>query len=146
MNRGGTGRASSAVLGSLLLVTVVVVFAAGLSVFVFDIGETVGGSEPAASVTITAAADASAGADCHPTMETTLLRIHHEAGTAIPTDELRVVGATPTGGTLPLADRCTSLGSRLGAGESFTVAALDGDSVRLQWRRAETNVTLAAWP
>lgn len=133
-------------LGNLLLVVVVIGFAAGLSLFAFDIGESIEGSEPAASVTLATATGASANADCHPTMETALLEVAHEAGTPVPTDELHLRGVTPAGGNLTLADRCTGLGSRLDAGESFTVAVLEGDTVTLQWRRAETNVTLAEWP
>ncbi|MFC7075944.1 type IV pilin [Halomicroarcula sp. GCM10025335] len=145
MNRGRTGRASAPVLGNLLLVVVVIVFAAGLSMFAFDIGESLDGSEPTASVTITTATEPSRSADCHPTMETTLLRISHEAGSTVPTDELRLTGATPTGGGLALTDRCTGLGSQLSAGDSFTVAALADDSVELRWQKAGTNVTLAEW-
>lgn len=146
MNRGGPGRAASEVLGNLLLVVVVIVFAAGLSVFAFDIGESIEGSGPAASVTITTASEPSADADCYPTIETTLLRISHEAGTPVPADELHVVGATPAGKPLSLTERCTGLESELGAGESFTLAALEGDFVSLRWQNGETNVTLAEWP
>ncbi|WP_324757226.1 type IV pilin [Haloarcula sp. GH36] len=142
MNRG---RASSAVLGNLLLVVVVIVFAAGLSVLAFDIGESIDSSEPTASVTITTATEPSRSADCHPTMETALLRISHEAGSTIQTDELRLTGATPTGEGLALTDRCTGLGSQLSARESFTVAAMAGDTVSLQWQTAGANATLAEW-
>jgi hypothetical protein len=130
---------------NLLLVVVVVVFALGLAVFAFDVGETVEDTGPAVAVTITGADGDGATADCNPTIGATLVRIHHESGTTIPADEARLRGATPTDGGLPLSARCTGVGSRLAAGESFTVAAMPDDTVRLAWRPDDHNVTLAEW-
>ena len=147
MTSGGSSdrRATTAVTTNLLLVVVAVVFALGLAMFAFDIGETVEDTGPAVAVTITAADGDSATADCNPTVGATLVRVHHESGTAIPADEVRLRGATPTGGVLTLSARCTGVGNRLAAGESFTVAAMPDDTVRLAWRPDDHNVTLAEW-
>jgi len=127
--------AVSPVIGVILMVAITVILAAVIATFVLGLGEQVSNTAPQASFSFQFDGDLNeSDADISDgTAADGVLEMTHSGGATLDPDNVGVTGSTAGGNTESVGNESVGVGDTIAAGDSFSSAANEGDTVRVTW-------------
>lgn len=136
-------RGASSVVGIVMLVGVVVILGSIVAAFAFDLGQEVQDVGPKSSMEFTYTDGAGGSADCGSGGDA--LHVEFASGDTLETSQVSVSGSSVSGANVGFDDPCTGLGSEMTAGDGFSVAVQDADSVRIVWQGPDSTSVVSKW-